>query len=490
VPKSIDLDFLSDLVPPKPILPISLDPRQVLDRLPLADALLSILAYVLSPATLDEVFRTHRGRSFELVLSFPTLVTLIRDALLQHNGSGRQSFQRALEQGTLPTSMEAVYAKLRRIPMSLSLGLLETASLRLRSLFPDTATAWEIPPSLRGFTAVILDGKTLKNVAKRLKATRAALGKVSGGKLLVALAPQSGLVLTMAADPDGEANEARLVPQLLSRIDCHLPEKRLWIADRQFGDPVQIARFLQKEGDHVLVRWDGKTSFSVDPERPAVKGRDDKGREVIQEWGWLGAVSNKRRRYLRRVTLLRPGEENVVLLTDLLDEATYPAEDLLETYLARWGIERVFQQITEVFSLNRLIGSTPQATIFQASFCLVLYNLIQVVRGYIASSQKEVILTEDLSSEQIFYDAKRQLIATYELVSMPELTKYGMVERSRQELREWLQARLGSVWTSRWKKAKNKKARPKKSKTGSSYGAHNSVHRLVNGDKAKTAKPP
>jgi hypothetical protein len=490
VPKPINLDLLDDLVPSNPVLPISLDPRQVLDRLPLADALFSILAYVLSPATLDEVFRTHRGRSFEWLLSFSAFVTLIRDALLQHNGSGRQSFQRAQQQGMLPTSMEAAYAKLRRVPISLSLGLLETASQRLQELFPDTATAWQIPPSLRDFTVVILDGKTLKKVAKRLKATRAAQGKVSGGKLLVALVPQTGLVLTMAADPDGEANEARLVPQLLARIDDHLPDHRLWIADRQFGDPVQIARFLQKEGDHVLVRWDGKTSFTVDLERPAVKGRDGKGREVIQEWGWLGAVSNKRRRYLRRITLLRPGEEDVVLLTDLLDEATYPAEDLLETYLARWGIERVFQQITEVFSLNRLIGSTPQATIFQASFCLVLYNMIQVVRGYIASSQKDVILAEELSSEQIFYDAKRQLIATYELVSMPKLTACLAIERSREEMREWLRDRLSGVWTSRWKKARNTKARPKKPQVKSAYGAHNSVHRLVNGEKAKTAKPP
>jgi hypothetical protein len=37
-----------------------------------------------------------------------------------------------------------------------------------------------------------------------------------------------------------------------------------------------------------------------------------------------------------------------------------------------WFVERVFQKIVEVFHLEHLIGGTPEATIFQATFCLVL----------------------------------------------------------------------------------------------------------------------
>jgi hypothetical protein len=303
------------------------------------------------------------------------------------------------------------------------------------------------------------------------------------------MAPRSGLVLTMAADLDGEANEARLVPDLLPRVKRHVPDHRLWMADRQFGDPVQIDRFLAQDGDHVLVRWDGRTSFRADAERPTATGRDARGRAVIQEWGWYGAESNPRRRSLRRITLLHPGEETVVLMTDLLDERRYPADELLEAYLARWRIERVFQQITEVFALEHLIGSTARATIFQAAFCLVLYNLIQVVRGYIASGRAEVTAAEELSSEQIFYDVRRQLIAVSELVSVPELTACLDRAWSREELRAWLERRLGGLWTERWKKAVNKKPRPKKPAVGSCYGAHDSVHRLVNHHNAKF-KPP
>jgi hypothetical protein len=483
-------DPTSTGVPEKPLnVSAALDPRAVIDNLPLADAVLSLCSCVLSPAALDRIFQAHRGQSFEKLLTFPTFAQLIADALLQHQGSGRQSFLRADEQGLLPTSTEAAYGKLRRVPVSLSLGFLEETSAHLRELFPPTASAWVAPECLRGLNPIILDGKTLKKVAKRLKATRGALGKISGGKLLVATAPQSGLVLTMAADLDGETNEARLVPDVLPRVGRQVPSHRLWIADRQFGDPVQIGRFLAQDGDHVLVRWDGKTSFHPDPEKPAVTGTDPRGRVVIQEWGRYGAESNKRRRYLRRITLLRPGEETIILMTDLLSEKDSPAAELLEAYLARWRIERVFQEITEVFSLNRLIGSTERATIFQGAFCLVLYNLIQVVRAYIAEGQPDVDSTDELSSEQIFYDVRRQLTAVYELVKVPEVV--AAVDRlwGAGELRAWLKSRLARVWSDRWIKAVNKKPRAKKPATGPCFGAHNSVHRLVTGHKGGTDPP-
>ena len=79
--------------------------------------------------------------------------------------------------------------------------------------------------------------------------------------------------------------------------------------------------------------------------------------------GLMGAAKQgARRRYVRRITLWRPGEEEVALLTDLLDEALYPAVDLLAVYLTRWQVENVFQAITEVFELRHLIGCTPRAT--------------------------------------------------------------------------------------------------------------------------------
>jgi hypothetical protein len=451
--------------------------RETLQRLPLADATLSLWAFVLQPFFLEEIFLRYRGRSFEDTLRFAVFVELIGDALLQHAGSGRQSFARAKEQGTLPTSIEAVYAKLRRVPLSLSLGFFADSTARLRTLLPARLIATALPPSLAGLTVVVGDGKTLKRVAKRLLPARRVAGKVYGGKLLVAFLPLQGLAVAMAADPDGEANECRLVPQVLDQARSCVPAPRLWVLDRQFCDLVQTARCAQ-QGDHFLIRYHPKVHFHPDPHRPTQLSLDIQGRPVSEEWGWLGAEDNPRRRYVRRITLERVGEEAVVLVTDLLDAERYPAADLLTVYLARWGIERVFQQITEVFALQQLIGSTPQATVFQAAFCLVLYNMVQVVRGYIAAARPEPCLAETLSAEQIFYDVQRELTAVSVLLP-PAMVAAGYAEDlSVEQLRQRLHCLLASVWTPRWHKATNKKPRPKVPKAKQS-GAHTSMHRLL-----------
>jgi hypothetical protein len=451
--------------------------RETLSRLPLADATLSLWSFVLHPSFLDGLFQRHRGRSYEEVLTFPTLVDLIGDALLHHDGSGRQSFQRAQEQGRLPTTAEAAYSKLRHVPLSLSLGFFEEATQRLGQVFPAAPPAVSLPPSLGGFTIVVGDGKTLKRVAKRLLPARGVAGKILGGKLLVAFLPARGLAVALAADPDGEANDCRLVPQLLHRARPLIAGPRLWVFDRQFCDLIQTERLAQ-QGDHFLIRYHPKVHFHPDATRRPRTTTEAQGRTVVEQWGWLGGERNPRRRYVRRITLLRPGEEAVILVTDLLDAAAFPAADLLAVYLARWGIERVFQQITEVFSLRRLIGSTPQATVFQAAFCLLLYNMAQVVRGYIAAAQPAPCPVESLSAEQIFGDVERELISVTTLLPAPMVAAWYAEELTVEMLRGRLQERLGVVWSERWRKAPAPKARAPRKRAKQS-GAHTSVHRLL-----------
>jgi hypothetical protein len=160
-----------------------------------------------------------------------------------------------------------------------------------------------------------------------------------------------------------------------------VPGPRLWLADRQFCDLIRTAAFTAAKEDHFLVRYHSKVHCCPDPARPIRQGQDSQGRTYEQEWGWLGREGNKQRRSVRRITLHRPGEEDILLVTDLWDGEHHPAEDLLALYLMRWGIERVFQQVTEVFHRNRLIATTPRGTPFELSFYLLLYNMIQVVRG-------------------------------------------------------------------------------------------------------------
>jgi hypothetical protein len=479
------LQDLLEALPPEARLSLEALAPLVVQRTPLASAALMLWAYLLKPEVLEGIFERYRGRSFEQALSFGTFVELIRDALVLHNGSGLQSFQRAEEQGELPTSLAAVYGKLRRTPIGLSTGFFEEVSERIRPLLPPGHAVAGIPASLAAMTVVVLDGKQLKRVAKRLKVLRTRAGKVIGGKILVAYLPAEGLAVAMAADPDGEANDIRLMPEAVPRARARIAGPRLWVADRQFCDLDQPAT-LSEGGDHFLIRRSLRTGFHADPGRPARETADGRGRRVVEEWGDLGSERDPRRRYVRQVRLIRPGEEEVLLVTDLLDEAAYPADDLLGVYLQRWGIERVYQQITEVFNLRRLIGSTPEGSVFQASFCLVLYNLLQVVRAYVAAGQSE--LPVDLVSvEQIFIDVQKELTALTELYAARTIAGWFTEDLSRDELVMRLRALLGPVWTPRYRKAADKRPRPKVKK-GRCSGAHTSVHKVLAEERLKRSK--
>jgi hypothetical protein len=472
-------------LPPEARLPLEVLAPLIVRRTPLANATLTTWAYLLKPATLEGIFDRYRGRSFEQILGFATFVELIRDALVLHKGSARQALDRAEERGDLPTCREAFYGKLRRIPIELSVGFFEEVSELIRPLLPTGHAVAEAPASLAGMTVVLLDGKQIKHAAKRLKATRIKAGGVIGGKVLAAYLPGEGLAVAMAADPEGEANDIRLLPEAVSRARARIAGIRLWVADRQFCDLDQPA-LLTEGGDHFLIRRSLRTGFHADPARPARESVDARGRRVVEHWGWLGSARDPRRRYVRQVHLIRPGEEEVLLVTDLTDEAAYPADDLLEVYLQRWGIERVYQQITEVFNLKRLIGSTPEGSVFQASFCLVLYNLLQVIRAYVAAGQSELPV-EMVSVEQIFTDVQKELTALTELFAARTIAGWFAEDLSRDELVARLGALLGPVWTPRYRKAVNKKPRPKVKKAKCS-GAHTSIHKVLEEERLKKSK--
>lgn len=208
---------MMNAVPPGVSLNLEVMAALVLQHVPLANGLLSLWSYLLQPSVIGEIFDKHRGRSFEKVLEFSTFVELIRDAMVLYKGSGRQSFVAAEKQGILTTSHKAVYGKLERIPISLSLGFFEEAAERIREVMPVTTRSKQLPASLDGMTVTIVDGKQIKKVAKRLRPLRPKPGKVVGGKILVAYLPFEGIAVAMAADLDGEANDIRLMPDLVPR---------------------------------------------------------------------------------------------------------------------------------------------------------------------------------------------------------------------------------------------------------------------------------
>jgi hypothetical protein len=469
-------------------------------RLPLAEGFYQVWAFIAPDDFLQSLFDDHRGRCYDDTLTFPEILLVLADAVTRYHGSGNRAITKAIQRQQLSVKARAVYGKLARLPLPLAEALLSGLTARLRPLFPRGLFRTDIPVTLRGLNLAVLDGKKIKRVAKRLLAVRGRPGKLFGGKILVAYSPADGLALAMAADPDGEANDIRLMPRVMVLARQAIGGPRLWIADRQFCDLDQPARFTEEEGDHYLVRFSKKCSFEADPQRPAQEGVNEKGQRVVQEWGWLGAAKDPRRCYVRRITLERPGDEDVTLVTDLLDASLYPGVDLLLAYLMRWQIENVFQQITEVFELRHLIGTAPQATVLQASLCLVIYNVLQVLRAYAAlaapeqdakvgkvnAAQPVATPVERLSSEKMFADLHEELIGLHRVLQVKELLPCLPAVLSAEDVRQRLAELLKRAWSPEWNKAMNKKPRQAKPHA-KEVGAHTSVHKaLLEAREAKT----
>jgi hypothetical protein len=271
----------------------------------------------------------------------------------------------------------------------------------------------------------------------------------------------------MSDSLDGEANEVPLVGELLPQVRSVIQPPVLWMADRQFCDERTMRQLQQRDGDRFVVRVRKGLTFQAESTRTLPDGH---GREVTDQTGIFG--KGKQAMRLRRITLVRPGEDDVILLTDLLDAKQFDALDLLKLYRRRWGIEQMFQQVTETFALEHLIGCHPQAILFQFAFCLLMYNVIEVVKGYVAEDGH--VAMSIVSTYGLFYDVKREL-QTWSYLGGAWSRRMSDAEQLATRLRELLKDSWDAV---AYTKASDKSPRKKKP-PAPLPGGHTSVQRLL-----------
>jgi hypothetical protein len=427
-------------------------------RLPLACAALQLLDYATDDTFLDGVFQRHRGRSYQDTITFPLFVHLIADALLGHRGgSAHQTFRHARADESLDATVQAMYAKLRRVPIGLSLGLFAETTSRLQAI-GSPVVANPLPKSLSDFWVLGFDGKKLKYVRKMLKPLRGLKGNIYGGKLLIVQDLATQRAVAAHAVADGEAGDNPLVLPAVNRVRAMPSDKsRLWVGDRAFCD-FKLLTQLSANGDHFVVRYNTSCGFHPDPGVPVRTGIDDENRPYREEWGWLGKPNNPYRVRVRKIAVTRTNDEPFLVMTSLLDADLSPAKDLLTLYRSRWGIETMFQQVVQTFDLRHLIGGTPEATVFQAMLCLQLYNITMVIRDNVAAGAN--VEPKKVSSKLLFDDVVRQLTAWTEILDVGatvDLLRATPIS-GPEEFRRYLREKLGTVWTDRWTKATTLKA--------------------------------
>jgi Transposase DDE domain len=461
-----------------------------LTRLPLADAVWRLLHFTMDDAWLEDLWARKRGRCYENLLKFSTLAHLVENALLEHGGSGNQAFTRAQEAEALPVSITSTYEKFGNVPLAVSEGLLDEGSQRMATVLPETLAVDPLPNCWAEFEVFGADGKAIKHVKRLLKPLRGLQAGILGARASVGLDLRTGLAVAMVGHLDGEAGEGDLTRALLLKLAAAaaaVGKEWLAVLDRLYCN-LSFPQEVLKAGGHLLIRYCSNTTFVPDPTRPAQESRDAQGRRIVQEWGWLGKVAKADRLYVRRITKDLANGKPIGVVTDLLDEVKYPAEAMLSTYHSRWGIETVFHQITDVFSLKHLIGTEPKAVLFQLSYCLLLYNALQVVRAHLASHQR--CEAKKISNEKLFYDVKRELVAVSVLIKVDLLLSLLGAVPSAAELRESLREGLRGAWSDRWWKAPSSgRGGHQKVKTRV-LGNHTSTYRVLQQAREEKKRPP
>ena len=450
--------------------------RELMRRSPLAAAVLEISDFIFDPDWLDSVYTAHRGRCYQDKLQFRQFLHLMRDALVRHRGSAHQLFVELESAEAQPVDESNFYRKLARMPVPLSRALLRDGTRRLSELMPSSLVT--LPACFNGYEVIAGDGKKIKNVSARLKPTRGYTGALLGAKALVALNLRSGLAVAMSDSLDGLTNDVPLVPELMEQVRWVIARPVLSVWDRQFDDIRTFARLIERAGDAFLVRIrKGDAIFTVES---TIEATDANGRRVIDEIGVLSRSKHKGKQvmHLRRVTLVRGGKDEVdiILMTDLLGREKFSAADLLELYRHRWHIEQVFQQVTETFSLEHLIGSSPKAVLLQFSFCLLLYNLVQLVKAYVAEDGG--VLTSVVSTFYLFQNMRKELVAWAHYSD----GEWPRTARDAQAMRKRLRELTAGLWNPRaYTKAADRKPRGKPKPKRRLHGDHTSVHRLLEG---------
>jgi len=239
---------------------------------------------------------------------------------------------------------------------------------------------------------------------------------------------------------------------------------------------------MAEGADHFVVRFNTSCGFHPDSTQPMRTGIDAENRPFQEEWGWLGKPKNKHRIRVRMITVTRAGTDDPLkFVTSLHDADRYPADDLLTLYRSRWGIEVMFQRVVQTFDLRELIGGTPEATVFQAALCLLLYNITMIVRDFVAvGAQRE---PKTVSLQLLFDDMVRDLTGWLQVIGLE--TTLALLRETKHcnplGLRQYLAAILGTVWTNRWNKAPTRKRlrSPLRAYIG---GGHTSVDKILRGE--------
>ena len=182
-----------------------------------------------------------------------------------------------------------------------------------------------------------------------------------------------------------QKHDARIAPRLLKYID----KGDVILGDRAFCSYEFISRITTEQKGHIVMRLhqarhrklDWRRGKKVSPierlvtwEKPATQPN---GSELTKEQ-WDEIPEEITLRYIKLGYENRGGEKAaLVVVTDLLNSESHPAEEVAELYMERWQIEVKFRDLKTTMRMEHFAVKKPDMAHKTLKMMVIAYNLLR-----------------------------------------------------------------------------------------------------------------
>lgn len=280
----------------------------------------------------------------------------------------------------------------------------------VRLLFEAIAGAWSRigEEKWRGLAVYGLDGSHLRVDDSDVNASH--FGRPKGGRgvsgypqlRMVALMNLSSRMLAGAAAGCWKESEVSLARDLWRKV----PKNSLTIIDRGFLSAAVLLEILgQKDNSHFLIRLKSTSVYTLtrllpDGSAIATIGVSPAVRKALPDAPKTLVV--------RLISYHHLGGQPGILMTSLLDEAAYPADEIVSVYHKRWELEVAFDELKTHFRMRReALRSRTVEGVYQEFWALmVAYNLLR-------REMAEVAVKYDVSPSRISFTGALILVHNF-----------------------------------------------------------------------------
>ncbi|MGH2524033.1 MAG: transposase, partial [Anaerolineales bacterium] len=322
---------------------------KTIDLLRVVDLLQEHITSALCRTVFGEVRKTERQRvwTLEALIRFWTAVVLrapkaLSQALVDSLEGRDPTFPR------IEATPEAFFQRCRDLRPAFFAEVFQRFTARLVPAVPSRYAAEVAPVRARFAALVILDGSRLAAIAHRLKLLWNERAVVLPGCVLGVYDVGRGLCRHLHFSADAAASEMTRAKAALA----DLARDTLVLGDRLYGTADFFAALTRHHCWGVVRRNRQLTLCKLQRLR---KRRIHGG--LLEDWvvraGTGVSAPAQRLRYIR----WRRGGTRYEVLTNVLAPGRLSAEEALDLYPYRWGVERMFFDLKEVLNLNRLYAA-------------------------------------------------------------------------------------------------------------------------------------